>query len=33
MVMTAISTPAADVLGWFQIFGMGFMRNTPSTCL
>jgi hypothetical protein len=29
MVATAISRPAAEVLGWFQIFEMEFMRNAP----
>jgi hypothetical protein len=30
MVTIAISSPAADVFGWFQIFEMGFMQITPS---
>src|ERR1039458_9315618 len=29
MVMIAISSPAADVFGWFQIFEMGFIRKAP----
>jgi hypothetical protein len=30
MVTVAISSPAADVFGWFHIFEMGFMRKAPS---
>jgi hypothetical protein len=29
MVTVAISSPAIEVLGDFQIFEMGFMRNAP----
>jgi len=28
-VTTAISSPAAEVLGDFQMFAMGFMRKAP----
>ena len=29
MVTMEISRPAADVLGWFQIFEIGFIRKAP----
>jgi hypothetical protein len=29
MLTTAINSPATDVLGWFQIFEMEFMRKAP----
>jgi hypothetical protein len=29
MVTTPISTPVADVLGWFQIFEIEFIRKSP----
>jgi hypothetical protein len=29
MVMTPINSPAAEVLGEFQIFEKGFMRKAP----
>jgi hypothetical protein len=30
MLMIAISSPAADVFGWFQIFEMEFIEQAPS---